>query len=84
MRRPSGGRLDRLRGLDGVDGGPEDLVVLVGERGRGAGVGDLDGGVEEGLGVGGELLEGRWVVGLALLGAGATGAEVVAEEEATV
>ena len=30
--------------------------------------GDCDGGVEEGLGVGGELLEGRGVVGLALLG----------------
>ena len=48
-----------LRRLDGVDGGPEGGVVLVGKRGRGAGVGDLDGFVEEGLGVGDELLEGR-------------------------
>ena len=73
-----------LRRLDGVDGGPEGGVVLEGERRRREGVGDLDGGVEEGLGVGGELLEGRGVLGLPLLGARANGTEVEGEEEAAV
>ena len=75
----------QFRRLDGVDGGPEGgVVVLVGGRGRCSGVGDGDGGVEEGLGVGGELLEGRRVFGLlALLGA-LPGTEVEGEEEAAV
>ena len=74
-----------FRRLDGVDGGPEEgVVVLEGELGRRCGVGDLDGGVEEGLGVGGALLEGRRVLGLlALLGA-LPGTEVEGEEEAAV
>ena len=50
---------------------------------RGSGVGDGDCCVEVGLGVGGEILEGRGIVGLALLAPGA-GAEVEAEEEAAV